>query len=201
MTKIKICGLSLQEDIDAVNHSLPDFIGFVFAESRRQVDAKAAAKLKEKLDSRILAAGIFVNEDIGYIAGLHRERIIDIVQLHGDEDGGYIDRLRENCGCPVIKSVSIKKNLPILPKGSDYLLFDTASQARGGTGKVFDWSILKGYAGPPYFLAGGLDSSNLTGAINQLSPFCLDVSSGVETNGIKDAKKIDRLVRLIRGMK
>lgn len=201
MTKVKICGLSRQEDIDAVNRSLPDFIGFVFAESRRQVDAITAAKLKKRLDSRIRAVGVFVNQDISYIANLCHEGIIDMVQLHGDEDGGYVARLRKGCSCPMIKSIGIEKSLPVLPKGSDYLLFDSASQARGGTGKAFDWNILKGYTGLPYFLAGGLDISNVNGAINRLSPFCLDVSSGVETTGIKDAKKIDTLVRLIRGMK
>ncbi|MDR0490802.1 MAG: phosphoribosylanthranilate isomerase [Oscillospiraceae bacterium] len=194
MSKVKICGLSREADIAAVNRVLPDFIGFVFAQSRRRVDVKTAAMLKEKLDPRIGAVGVFVNENIGVIGEMYKSGIIDLAQLHGDEDGGYISRLKELCGCPVIKAVGLGDTLPSLPSEPDYLLFDTISKQRGGLGKTFDWNCLKGYSGLPYFLAGGLSIENVADSINILDPFCVDVSSGVETNGAKDPEKIEKFV-------
>jgi len=199
MSKVKICGLSRTEDIHAVNLALPDFIGFVFAKSHRQVVESKAMTLKKQLDSRIEAVGVFVNQEIEYVERLYRKGIIDLVQLHGDEDEQYIRRLKEICGCPVIKTISIGSTFPKLPKNADYFLFDTLSHQRGGTGKSFDWSVLKNYDGTPYFLAGGLNITNVCSALHLLAPFCIDVSSGVETNGIKNAEKIHRFVCLVRG--
>ena len=194
MVNIKICGLSRAEDISAVNEALPDYIGFVFAPSRRRVDENTAVMLKEQLDPRIKAVGVFVNQDISFIAGL--KEIIDIAQLHGDEDSDYVKRVREHL--PVIKAVSVGNTLPTLPDGADYLLFDTLSQQRGGTGMAFDWGLLREYNGAPYFLAGGLTVQNVLKAVKALNPFCVDVSSGVETNGVKDAGKIHKFVRSVR---
>ncbi|MCL1963934.1 MAG: phosphoribosylanthranilate isomerase [Firmicutes bacterium] len=200
MSKVKICGLRRPEDVDAVNRSMPDFAGFVFAaRSRRRVDEATAAMLKERLDGRIKAVGVFVNQELEMIAGLCQKGVIDWVQLHGDEDAGYIGRLRERCGGRIVKAIGIGGTLPPLPEGADYLLFDTASSQRGGIGKAFDWRVLKAYAGPPYFLAGGLSPANVGDALRSLAPFCVDVSSGVETDGFKDAEKIDAFVRLVRG--
>jgi phosphoribosylanthranilate isomerase len=198
MSKVKICGLSRPEDIEAVNSMLPDYIGFVFAESRRQIDEKKAARLKGKLDSRIEAVGVFVNEDMNRVAELFTKGVIDIVQLHGDEDDEYIKQLKGDCGCTVIKSVAIGDSIPAFPKSSDYLLFDTLSDQRGGTGKTFDWQILKGFDSIPYFLAGGLNASNVQDAVRGLSPYCIDVSGGVETCGVKDPEKIKEFIRLVR---
>ncbi|MDR0315793.1 MAG: phosphoribosylanthranilate isomerase [Treponema sp.] len=198
MSNIKICGLSRMEDISAVNRALPDYIGFVFAPSRRQIDEKTAAMLKERLDLRIKAVGVFVNQEIGTVAGLYQSGVIDLVQLHGDEDADYIARLKGYCGCAVIKATGIGDTLPPLPKNADYYLFDTLSGSRGGTGKVFDWNVLRNYSGPPYFLAGGLAIANIPEAIHSLAPFCIDVSSGAETDGKKDADKIYQIVRLVR---
>ena len=198
MTKIKICGLSRTEDIDTVNRLLPDFIGFVFAPSRRKVDMKMAALLKKNLDSQIEAVGVFVNENIDTITKLHQDRIIDIVQLHGDEDDEYMMRLKANGDCRIIKAVGIADTLPTLPTVPDYLLFDTRSVQRGGEGKTFDWNILKDYTGLPYFLAGGLSAKNVTIAIQLLDPYCVDVSSGVETSGFKDTDKMARFIELVR---
>jgi len=233
MSKVKICGLSREDDIRIVNRVLPDFIGFVFAPSRRRVDLLTAAALKRKLDPRIKAVGVFVNENIDTIAEMHRNGIIDMAQLHGDEDEAYMTKLKESCGCPIIKAVGVGSALPPLPDGvgsllppqpdvagnvpasqtdgigsilpplpdsADYLLFDTLSQQRGGTGRTFDWDVLKNYAGLPYFLSGGLGLHNVSEAIKRLSPFCVDVSSGVETDGVKNEKKIDDFVRLVRGI-
>jgi len=186
------------EDIKAVNRALPDFVGFVFAPSRRLVDVDTAAALREKLDPSIKAVGVFVNEDIDAIVQIYRSGIIDLVQLHGDEDNGYIRNVKENCGCPVIKAVGIGSALPPLPAEPDYLLFDTLSKQRGGTGRTFDWNVLKEYSGLPFFLAGGLSVDNVTLSMKMLAPFCVDVSSGLETDGKKDAAKIDKFVYTVR---
>ena len=205
MSKVKICGLTRVEDIDAVNYSKPDFIGFVFAPSRRRVSIDTAAALKAKLDPQIKSVGVFVNEAVESVAGIYNKGIIDIAQLHGDENPEYIQRLKDVCECPIIKSISVGANyaIPIFdpfPIAPDYLLFDTTSAQRGGGGKAFDWHILEGYSGLPYFLAGGLSAATVTGAIHLLGPHGIDVSSGVETNGIKDAAKIDEFVRKVRAV-
>ena len=191
------------EDISAVNRALPDYIGFVFASSRRQIDEKTARMLKKHLDARIKAVGVFVNQKIEFVADLYRNGVIDIAQLHGDEDSGYIERLKERCGCQIIKAIGIGDNLPPENIGLktgliDYYLFDYLSGQRGGAGKTFDWDVLKKYSGPPFFLAGGLNLANIPYAINSLDPFCIDVSSGAETDGRKDKDKIDQIVRLCR---
>ena len=209
MSKVKICGLSRINDIEAVNRVLPDFIGFVFAPSRRRVEISAASILKEKLDPRIKAVGVFVNEDTETTAEIFRNGIIDMVQLHGDEDDAYIKRLKDKCGCPVIKAIGIDDadgnvlphtgfQRPDLPSEPDFLLFDTLSGQRGGTGRSFDWKILKEHRGLQFFLSGGLSIGNVAAAIQLLDPFCVDVSSGVETNGIKDTKKIEEFISLVR---
>ena len=200
MSKVKICGVSRAEDIDAVNRALPDFIGFVFAPSRRRVNIKTAAILKDRLDLRIQAVGVFVNEDIKSITAICKNKIIDLVQLHGDEDAEYIRRLKEICGYRVIKAIGVGDTVPFLPVEPDYLMFDALSDQRGGIGRAFDWNILKEYRGLPFFLAGGLTVKNVSDAITLLSPFCVDVSSGVETDGVKDAGKISMFVQIARGV-
>ena len=194
MTKCKICGLRRPEDVAAVNAVLPDYAGFVFAASKRQISPDTAAALKKNLDTRVQAVGVFVNQDIDFIETLVTEKIIDLVQLHGDEGEAFIEDVKARCGCPVIRAVGIGESMPPLLADADYLLFDTLSVQRGGTGLAFDWRILEGFRERPYFLAGGLDADNVAEAIAQLSPFCVDVSSGVETDGVKDAEKIKRFV-------
>jgi len=190
------------EDIAAVNRLMPEYIGFVFAPSKRRIDIKTAVRLKESLDSVIEAVGVFVNESIEEISEIYGNGIIDIVQLHGDEDDSYVSRLKDKCGCRVIKSVPVGISLPPsqkLPASSDYLLFDTLSIQRGGVGKPFDWNVLKEYCGKPYFLAGGLSAQNVSHAMRLLNPYCVDVSSGVETDGVKDPLKIEKFVNTVRG--
>ena len=198
MSKVKICGLSRAEDIQAVNRVMPDYIGFVFAPSRRQVNAKTAARLKEILDPKIEAVGVFANEDINAVREIYQSGIIEQVQLHGDEDDNYIRRLKDLCGCRVIKAIGVGDRLPPLPPAADYLLFDTLSAQRGGTGQAFDWHVLYDYCGLPYFLAGGLTVDNVADSLCLLNPFCVDVSSSVETCGAKDAEKIETFVSLVR---
>ena len=198
MSGVKICGLSRKEDIEAVNYAMPDYIGFVFAPSRRRVDIRTAAGLKEKLDQRIKAVGVFVNEDIGIISEIVQNGIIDLIQLHGDEDDLYIEQLKAVGGVAVIKAVGVGVALPSLPNNADYLLFDAISKQRGGVGRAFDWQVLQTYSNFPYFLAGGLSLANVAEAIHLLSPCCVDVSSGVETDGLKDADKINEFVQAVR---
>ena len=198
MTKVKICGLSRLEDIDIVNSALPDYIGFVFAPSRRRIDEITANTLKQRLDPRIKAVGVFVNQDIETIANLHNLGIIDLIQLHGDEDMNYITKLKKSCRCHIIKAVGIKDTLPLYPGNADYLLFDTLSKHRGGTGKTFDWRLLNDFSGPPFFLAGGLITRNVLEAVKNIAPYCVDVSSGVEANGTKDADMIHEFIRIVR---
>lgn len=198
MSKVKICGLRTLEDIQAVNRFQPDYIGFVFAPGRRRIDGQTAQTLKAELDPQIASVGVFVNESIEEIIRLVDRGIIDMVQLHGDEDEDYIQTFRRDCSAKIIKAVGVSDALPPMVQGADYLLFDTASLQRGGTGKAFDWDILADYKDSLYFLAGGLTITNVDDAIRRLSPYCVDVSSGVETHGKKDAEKISALIQKIR---
>ncbi len=201
MTKIKICGLSRKADILAVNEALPDYIGFVFAKSRRQVSEETALALKELLRPEILSVGVFVNEEVDRIRHLCSRGIIDIVQLHGDETASYIHQLRGSINSPIIKAIRVSgrdaiKDAETIP--CDYLLLDTyQKQQHGGTGESFDWSLIPKLS-QPYFLAGGIGCENVMDAINQMKPYCVDVSSSVETEGYKDAAKIKEIVQLVR---
>ncbi|MCQ4636793.1 phosphoribosylanthranilate isomerase [Anaerovorax odorimutans] len=197
MTKIKICGLTRQQDIDFVNEAGPDYAGFVFAESRRQVDADQASVLRKRLAGGIQAVGVFVNAPGEQILDICQRGIIDWVQLHGNEDHAYITELRRNTDKPLIKAVSMSRpfdpgELKMLDV--DYFLFD---QGGGGSGRTFDWSRIP-QLGKPFFLAGGLGPDNLTQAVRRVRPFAVDLSSGVETDGVKDREKILEAVRSVR---
>lgn len=196
--KIKICGLFRDCDIDFVNEAKPDFAGFVFAKSHRQVSIETAQKLKNKLDKNILSVGVFVNEDINKITEICNKNIIDLVQLHGDEDDNYINELKKVCSKKIIKAVKVKTGEEIIRwrnSQADWLMFDAGM----GEGKTFDWTVLKNFV-RPYFLAGGINESNIEQAI-KLNPYCIDVSSGVETNKVKDKQKILSMTNIVRGAK
>ncbi len=193
--KIKICGLFRDCDIDFVNEAKPDFAGFVFAKSHRQVSIETAQKLKNKLDKRILSVGVFVNEDINKITEICNKNIIDLVQLHGDEDDNYINELKKVSSKKIIKAVKVKTGEDIIRWRNcqtDWLMFDAGM----GEGKTFDWTVLKNFV-RPYFLAGGINENNVEQAI-KLNPYCIDVSSGVETNKVKDKNKILNIVRRVK---
>lgn len=201
MNRIKICGLSRECDIDAVNIAKPDFIGFVFADkSKRKVDDKTALNLKKRLDKGIKAVGVFVNNDIDFVVSLINCSIIDIVQLHGDEDEKYIQILKSKTNVPIIKAVRVQNAEDILKADKlpvDYLLLDTYTKGEyGGSGKTFDWSMIP-KINKPYFLAGGLNMDNIGFAL-KIGAYCLDVSSGVETDGKKDKEKIVQIVKTVR---
>ena len=197
MTKIKLCGLTRPCDIEYVNELLPEYIGFVFEpKSRRYISPEKAEVLREHLDDRITPVGVFVDEKIEVIADLIKRKIIDIVQLHGNESEQYIEDLRRVIDCPVIKAFRIESEADIVSannSSADYVLLDSG----GGTGKVFDHSLLKDIA-RPYFLAGGLTPENAETAVKQLKSFAVDVSSSLETDGFKDKIKMTAFVNAVR---
>lgn len=198
MTKIKICGLFRDADIDAVNTARPDYIGFVFAPSRRQVTPAQARAMRRRLDPAIVPVGVFVNAPIELITNLYREGTIAMAQLHGQEDEETIRHLKQVAGLPVIKAVRVAAATDILsalPTAADYLLLDNGP---GGTGQTFDWRLIPPLE-KPCFLAGGIGEHNVAAALAlPLKPYCIDVSSGAETDGCKDPAKILRLVRRVR---
>ena len=198
MTKIKICGLSRMEDIAAVNAARPDYIGFVFAKSKRQVDRDTARILKAALDPGIQVVGVFVNHPVAEIIALAEQGIIDLIQLHGDEDEDTVRLLQAQTGLPVIRAFRVKDPSDIRATAADYRLFDTYDPSQyGGSGAAFNWDLLQGVTGD-FFLAGGLNSGNIAAAIQQVRPYCVDFSSGVETDGVKDRDKIIEIVEMIR---
>lgn len=203
MTKIKICGLSRPIDIDMVNDAQPDHIGFVFAKSKRQVSEEKAYELKQRLHSRIPAVGVFVNEDAEKIIGICQAGIIDIVQLHGDEDEAYLLELKRRISNPIIMAIRVRTVEDIIKADSmpsDYLLLDAYQEDEyGGSGITFDWSIIKGLT-KPFFLAGGINGGNVARAIALTKPYGIDVSSGVETDGYKDKNKITELIEKVRSV-
>lgn len=196
--KIKICGLTRLEDIEVANALLPDYIGFVFWErSKRNVTKEQAKELKNRLDSRIKAVGVFVDAEIDFIADLVSCGIIDVAQLHGSEEEDYILQLRERLGgAEIIKAFNINKieSFDEAEKSSaDHIMIDSGK----GSGIAFDWSKLERLE-RPYFLAGGLSTENISEVLASIKPFAVDVSSGVETDGLKDASKMKRFVESVR---
>jgi len=195
--KIKICGLFRDCDIDYVNEAKPDFIGFVFAKSRRQVSTGWAKAMRPRLSPEITPVGVFVNEPLGRVAELLNESIIEMAQLHGAETEQYIEDLKTLTNKPIIKAVRVISQQDI--EGArhtmaDFLLLDNGA---GGTGETFDWSLVR-QVNKPFFLAGGLQVENITQAIVATNPYAADLSSGVETGGLKDRAKILEIVRRMR---
>ena len=204
MTKIKICGIKRKEDIGMVNDLSPDYIGFVFAKSSRQVTTAQAEVLKKQLFPSIKAVGVFVNEEQQKIIRLCENKIIDLVQLHGDEDLNYIQELKNHISCPVIKAVRVQSSEQIrraekLP--CDYLLLDTYTKGQyGGSGQTFDRTLIPKLT-KPFFLAGGLTADNVAASIiecKMCKPYAVDVSSAVETAGVKDREKIAEFMLHVR---
>lgn len=198
MTRIKLCGLKSLNDVIAANAVQPDYIGFVFAKtSKRFITPQTAEELRKKLDRKITAVGVFVNEPVEVVAELLNKGIIDMAQLHGNESEEYMTLLRKKTDKKLIKAFSVneaKKFQAAYSCSADYILFDSGS---GGTGKSFDWSILQDF-GRPYFLAGGLNITNVSEAVSRLHPYAVDVSSGVETDGRKDDVKMAAFVNAVR---
>ena len=200
-TKVKICGLTREEDITMVNELKPDYIGFVFAESRRKVSDEQARQLKAKLSKEISAVGVFVNNSIEHISTLWKEGIIDMIQLHGDEDETFIAELKKVTKCPIIRAIRVKDTGDIqkgMESSADYVLLDTfRKDAYGGTGEQFDLQLIpEGYR--PYFLAGGVSGENVEDIIQKWHPYAVDISSSVEADGFKDYQKVKEVIQQVR---
>ena len=198
MVKIKICGLTRLEDIDIVNKYKPDYIGFVFADSKRKVSNKIAKKLKDNLNSNIKSVGVFVNAPKEEILDLFNEGIIEIAQLHGTESEDYIIDLKEstNNELKIINAIEVSNDTDLIKYDSsnaDYLLLDSGK----GSGKTFDWSLIRKDLKKEFFLAGGLDSDNISEAIEEFDPYAVDLSSSLEVNGFKDKDKIKEIMEII----
>ena len=194
MSKIKICGLRREQDIDYVNELKPDFIGFILTEGfRRSISRDCAKRLKACLSKDITAVGVFVNERAETVNAFVAEGIIDIVQLHGDESADLCKQIN----APVIKFLKcdgeIQQKISRYENAVDYFLFDSGT----GTGNTFDWSMIP-KTDKPFFLAGGLGSDNLKKAIKDVNPYAVDLSSSVETDGFKDYEKIKTVTEIVR---
>ena len=198
MTRIKLCGLTRECDIEAANELKVDYIGFVFAKkSRRYIEPDRAKELKAILSPEIKAVGVFVDETPEHIAELLGTGVIDIAQLHGKEDNVYIRELKHMTDAPIIKAFRIDGEADIYrakASAADYVLLDSGT---GGTGSSFDWSLVQGLD-RLYFLAGGLHKYNVGEAVRLLHPYAVDVSSGIETDGLKDRDKMVEFTAIVR---
>lgn len=204
--KIKMCGLRRPDDIIYANEYLPDYIGFVFAESRRKVSGREAKKLGEQLDPSIKKVGVFVNEPLRSLISISEEAGLDIIQLHGDEGEEYIKEVKHETGKELWKAVRVRMVKDIqeaqrLP--ADKLLLDSFSEeSYGGTGKVMDFAVLdQADIRKPYFIAGGLTVENLPEILKKAEPYGIDISSGIETEGVKDREKMLKVIQCVRGGK
>lgn len=198
MVKIKICGLKRLEDIRIVNKYKPDYIGFVFADSKRKVSHELASEMKKNLDSDIISVGIFVDADGDEIIELFDNGVIDVAQLHGSESEDYIRNLKErtNNEMKIINAIEMSGEKDLLEYENsiaDYLLLDSGK----GSGKTFDWRLIRQDLDKDFFLAGGIDISNVTEAIESFNPYAIDLSSSLETNGFKDENKIKEIMEVI----
>ena len=201
MTRIKMCGLAREEDVAAANEILPDYIGFVFwPDSSRYITPERAVELNENLDEDITNVGVFVDAPVRFVAALMNEDLIDIAQLHGNEDDAYIAQLRQALRAPDEKAI-LKAFVINGPEDvqaarettADMVLLDAGL----GEGKTFDWSLLEGFD-RPYFLAGGLDANNVAEALDRTGAAYVDTSSGIETDGVKDPKKMRAFAQAVR---
>lgn len=197
-TLIKTCGMFLPKDIEAVNAAHPDLMGFVVnvPKSHRNVTPARAAQLRAQLAPGIRAVGVFVDEDPHVIASMVRDGTIDMVQLHGHEDEECLQHLHAICDAPVIQAFKIANEADVaraVSSSADMILLDNGC----GTGERFDWSLLAGVT-RPFILAGGLTPEVIPQAVAQLHPWAVDLSSGLETNKVKDPDKIAAAVRAVR---
>lgn len=209
MTKVKICGLKTLADVEIVNKYLPEYVGFVFANTKRFVTDEQAFCMKQALDKRIQAVGVFVNEPQEHIISLCQRGIIDAVQLHGDETSEYIEALRQQIKNPIIRAVRVQNAKQVkkeLQQKADFMLFDTYKKGvYGGSGERFSLSILEESlkneeSAKPFFVAGGLAPENIKEVLGDVACYCVDVSTGVETDGSKDEKKVREFIERVRGI-
>lgn len=201
-TRIKLCGMSRDEDVVATNSVLPDLCGFVclFPKSHRNVEPEALASLVSQVDERVLTTLVIVDQPIELAAEVANTASVDVVQLHGHEDEAYIERLRTAFDGPIIQAFRIRAAEDAelaLASAADMVLLDAGQ----GSGETFDWSLVEGFgARRPYILAGGLTPDNVREAIADLHPWGVDMSSGIESGRKKDLKKMAAAVAAVRSV-
>ena len=198
MVKIKICGLKRLEDIEIVNKYRPDYMGFVFADTKRKVSHELARQLKDKLDPEIISVGVFVDAPKEEIVELFENGTIEMAQLHGLESEDYIKDLKAMTDnrLIVIKAIEMSQDTDLLKYDSsnaDYLLHDSGK----ASGKTFDWRLIRKDLKKDFFLAGGLNKDNVTQAIEEFEPYAVDLSSSLEVNGFKNEDKIKEIMEII----
>ena len=192
MTKVKICGLSTKEAVKTAVSAGADYIGFVFAPSKRQVTVEQAIELAKFIPSHIQKVGVFVSPSRAELLEAVDKVGLDFVQVHGQ----VVDKLFENLPCASIQAVQVDGNGHVPNSQADYLLFDAPV---AGSGQTFDWGRLDTTElAQPFFIAGGLHEDNVAKAIQHFTPFAVDVSSGVETDGKKDHEKIRRFIERVK---
>lgn len=202
MTKVKICGIKTAEEVSILNKYVPDYAGFIFSKSKRIVSSKMATFLIKLLPVEVKKVGVFVNESAETVLKTHWECGLDVVQLSGEEDQSYIDKIKKSGYIKEIwKTIMVKDGSELFRNiNADAVLLDTYSEkAHGGTGKTFDWSIAKSFAKENrIILAGGLKAGNVRNAIDMLEPYCVDVSSGVEIDGYKDENLVREFINTVK---
>ncbi len=205
MARVKICGITNETEVEILNRQLPDYAGFVFAKSRRQLTPEAAGRLAGKLKSPIRKVGVFVNAAQEDLLEAAAEAGLGAVQLHGDEAPGYIDSLRRrlDSGVEIWKAIRVKgpDSISEIKKyaADRYLLDAYIEGSYGGAGKSFDWKYAEAAgAHGCIILAGGLNPGNVISAISAVKPFAVDVSSGVESDGGKDEAKIGAFMNAVK---
>lgn len=207
--KLKLCGLTRQEDIVYANCYQPDYVGFVFAFSRRQIQTQKAKELKRSLSPAIEAVGVFVNAPMTMVISSAKYVGLDVIQLHGEEDNRYIQEIRKHLKqkVEIWKAIRLKDETCIEQArniDADKIVFDTYHpQSYGGTGLSIQNELLKSCCqlkDKPFWIAGGLHADNVVKIIQETRPYGIDVSSGIEIHGHKDKEKIKQIVERIRGV-
>ncbi|KXT71811.1 Phosphoribosylanthranilate isomerase [Streptococcus gordonii] len=192
MTKVKICGLSTASAVETACKAGADYIGFVFAESRRRVSLEQAQKLATLMPATVRKVGVFVSPSLAELQEAILVANLDLVQIHGD----FSEELLTQIGRPVIRAYQVKGALKDVSQQADYLLFDAPL---AGNGQTFDWQVFdKSQIHQPFFIAGGLNAGNVREAIQHFAPYAVDVSSGVETDGQKDLEKIKEFIERVK---
>ena len=192
MTKVKICGLSTKGAVEVAVSAGADYIGFVFAPSKRQVTLDQATELAKLIPSHIQKVGVFVSPSQSELLEAIDKVGLDLVQIHGQ----VADDLFESLPCASIQAVQVDGDGHVPSSQTDYLLFDAPV---AGSGQTFDWGQMDTTElSQSFFIAGGLNEDNVEEAIQHFTPFAVDVSSGVETDGQKDYEKIRRFIERVK---
>ena len=196
--RVKLCGMFREQDVEAVNEAKPDFCGFIVnvPASHRSLSTERAKTLAREVGSGIFTVGVYVNDTDDRVARDGSQGYFDVIQLHGEEDEGYIERVRSRTDAPIIQAFQVRREQDVRSANestADMVLLDSGQ----GTGREFDWSLLASVE-RPYILAGGLTPENVGQVIRELHPWGVDMSSGLETDRVKDPEKIRAAVAAVR---